>query len=301
MARAHVDPIAWKKKVRRIRITVIVLILAIALAVGGVWLTKNVVSPALRYAKAERAEEAGALTEAIDRFSLLWNYRDAKDRAAELAFRLQPDDSFRTMIRDVDLGDIVSFGHWEQDCDPDNGPEPIRWIVLGEDEGRVLLWSESVLDAVPYHSAYEDITWADCSLRTWLNETFYRNAFTPEEQALIPMTDVETADNSASGTEGGKNTQDHVYILSFNELLAFGYFNPNLERIYAYPTVYAVSQGVERHGSWGTASWWIRTPGVTQSCAAYCGMSGNPLYSGAVNHAGYGVRPIVWVFTGSDG
>ena len=298
MARAHIDPVAWKKKVRRIRIIVITLVLAAALTAAGIYLAKNVIGPALRYAKAERAEEAGDLAEAIDRFSLMWDYKDARERAADLAFSQQPDDSFRTMIQGAELGDIVVFGRWEQDGNPDNGPEPIRWILLGEDQGRVLLWSEAILDQQPFHNAYCDVTWAECSLRTWLNETFYRTAFTPAEQLLIPLTDVETVGNSASNTRGGENTQDHVYILSFNELLAFAYFNPKLESIYAYPTAYAISQGAEYHDSWQTSPWWIRTPGIRQSCAAYCDMAGRPLYSGVVNHEGYGIRPIVWVFTG---
>ena len=300
MARAHVDPEAWKKKVRRVRIIVITLVLVIALAAAGVWLTKTVIQPALAYARAERAEEAGEIAEAIDRFSLMWDYKDARQRAARLAFSQQPDDSFREMFGNAKLGDILTFGVWEQDGDPDNGPEPIDWIVLGEDEGRLLLWSQAILDQKPYHNSYCDITWADCSLRTWLNEDFYRGAFTPNEQLLIPMTDVETAGNSASNTKGGENTADHVYILSFNELLAFAYFNPYLESIYAYPTPYAISQGAEYHSSWQTSPWWIRTPGIRQFCAAYCDMAGKPLYSGVVNHEGYGIRPIVWVFTGSD-
>lgn len=300
MARAHLDPIAHKKKVRRIRIISITLVLVLALSIGAWLLLKNSILPALRYNKAVKAEEAGELQEALDRYSLMWDYKDASRRAARLAFSQQPDDSFKTMIQAAELGDVVVFGRWEQDGNPDNGPEPIRWIVLGDDHGRLLLWAKDVLDQRPYNDAAGDVTWADCSLRSWLNESFYPAAFTPEERLLIPLTELKNADNAASGTDGGRNTEDRVFILSFNELLAFAFYNPNLEAIYAYPTAYALSRGVECHERWKTAPWWIRTPGVRQSCAAYCDMAGKPLYSGVVSREGYGVRPVVWVFTGDE-
>ena len=63
----------------------------------------------------------------------------------------------------------------------------------------------------------------------------------------------------------------------------------------AYPTPYAISHGLDLHEDWKTCCWWFRTPGVDQSCAAFCAMNGNPLYSGTVNSKRYGVRPALWV------
>lgn len=296
MARVHLDPEGWKKKMRRVRIIAICVALALLLTAAGIWLVKNRIRPARSYAAAEAAEARGDLTQALDGYSLLWDYEDARERAAAIAFGRQPDDSFQSMISRARLGDVVSFGLWEQDGNPDNGPEPIRWIVLADDTGRLLLWSESVLETRPYHDSLRDITWAECSLRRWLNEDFYRTAFTPAEQLLIPLTRVENADNAASGTKGGEETRDHVYILSFNELVAFASYNPYLEQIYAYPTARVLAQGVETHPQWGTVCWWMRTPGIRQNCAAYCDMGGKPLYSGPVNRRGYGIRPLIWVF-----
>ena len=42
---------------------------------------------------------------------------------------------------------VVSFGHYEQDGDPDNGPEPIEWIVLTQFGNHALLLSRDCLDA----------------------------------------------------------------------------------------------------------------------------------------------------------
>ena len=296
MARAHVDPEAWARKVRRRWILAITLAALLLVGIGVYYLLRDRILPARRYRQAEQSLERGAVTEAIDGFSLLEDYRDARARASALAYGLQGDDSFARSFAAAKLGDVLSFGRFEQDGNPDNGPEPIRWFVLAEGEGRLLLWSESVLDRQPFHERAEDITWADSSLRTWLNDSFYTQAFTPEERALIAMTRVETPGNSASRTRGGRDSRDHVYILSFNELLAFSAFNPRLEGLWAYPTPYALQRGVTRQQQYGTCCWWLRLPGVKQDCAGYCDMAGKPLYSGKANARYIGVRPVIWVF-----
>lgn len=299
MARAHVDPEAWAKKVKRRWIVGITLTAVLTVTIGMTWLMKHKILPERErraaYEAAEAALAEGNTVEAMDRFSVMWGYEDAKDRATELACSLLPDDSLTKLTRNVQLGQYISFGSWEQDGDLENGPEPITWLVLAEDDGRILLWSDLVLDQKPFHDTNTDITWADCSLRSWLNEDFYHNAFTPEEQLMIPMTLVENPDNSAAGTKGGADTEDHVYILSFNELVVFancGY----IPYIYTAPTPYAASRGVETHTSWGTCCWWLRSPGAQQNCVCYCAMNGNPLYSGLVNRRNYGVRPVIWLY-----
>ena len=35
-------------------------------------------------------------------------------------------------VPEVSEGDILLFGRYEQDGDPDNGPEPLQWLVLQE-------------------------------------------------------------------------------------------------------------------------------------------------------------------------
>ena len=53
----------------------------------------------------------------------------------------------------IAVGDIITFGHCEQDNDTTNGKEPIEWRVLDKnDEGQLLVISEKVLDAKPYNT-----------------------------------------------------------------------------------------------------------------------------------------------------
>ena len=80
---------------------------------------------------------------------------------------------------EVKKDDMILFGHYEQDNDLGNGPEPIEWIVLDTQDGKALLLSKYGLDAVPYNDDNNRaVTRETCTLRTWLNDTFLNAAFT---------------------------------------------------------------------------------------------------------------------------
>ena len=78
----------------------------------------------------------------------------------------------------VTAGDTVTFGVFPQE---ENGKDqtPIEWIVLDVQDGKALLISKYGLDARPCvkisdYRNLKDVTWEDCELRAWLNETFLR-------------------------------------------------------------------------------------------------------------------------------
>lgn len=298
---AHLDPVAWKKKKKIIIIVSVVVGALLIFGITGWLLMQNKIRPALRYAKAEKALESGDTAEAIEIFASLWGYRDANDRAAALAFGMQEDKSIEPMLKAAKPGDYIQFGRFEQDNDLKNGPEPIVWFVLAEKDGRLLLWSSYVLENSAYNTVQRDTTWADCTLRKHMNEAFFNEAFSDSEKLLVPKTKYENANNTASNKKGGDDTEDHVSILSFEEILEYGAYNPNLEGLWAYPTAYAIAQGVEYHENYGTCKWWIRTPGIEQSQAVYCDMVGQPLYTSPVTRNGIGVRPLIWVLVGDRG
>lgn len=124
----------------------------------------------------------------------------------------------RAWIRE---GDHIIFGHYEQDGNPDNGMEPIEWDILSEEDGRMLVISRYILDSQPYNVVDEEITWENCSLRTWLNNDFLSAAFSPEEQSMIQATTLSNPDNIFFGVDGGNDTVDRVFCLSVDEALQY--------------------------------------------------------------------------------
>jgi len=201
-------------------------------------------------------------------------------------------DPYRT------AGSIVTLGSFEQDNNPDNGPEAIEWIVLDVQDGKSLLVSTCILDARKYNETYAEITWEDCSLRAWLNDAFFASVFREEEQSAILT--VETDNSAAQGcsrfrTSGGNNTQDRVFLLSYAETER--YFSSEAARRCPV-TDYSAARGA--HTSYSHADkrlnglWWLRSPGNAQYrvSVVYSGGALNVTY--ASKESG-GVRPALWL------
>ena len=109
------------------------------------------------------------------------------------------------------VGDIVTFGNYEQDNNTANGKEPIEWIILDKrEDGSLVLMSKYALDSKQYNTQDTSVTWETCTLRKWLNEDFYNAAFSTQEQAKIVPVTIENEDNPDYGTTGGKATQDSI-------------------------------------------------------------------------------------------
>ena len=208
-------------------------------------------------------------------------------------------------------GSIVAFGRYEQDNDPDNGPEAIEWIVLDTEGDRALLLSRYGLIAKQYNKAYAGVTWEACTLRGWLNSEFMNEAFTREEQSAILLTDV---DNSAAqgysewDTEGGNNTRDHIFLLSCAEAekyLGVTYDNNDNLKSRIIPTPYAVANGAWVNQKWKTEDgqnagrWWLRSPGRHQYRAAFVYGAGSlrstHVTSSTEHFGGNCVRPALWL------
>lgn len=130
--------------------------------------------------------------------------------------------------------------------------EPIRWKVLQNDGETLLLMADEALDTQKYNSDAGSSAigtfWATCSLRTWLNETFYTTAFDEAEQAAIVDTTVETPDNLFFGTNGGDTVTSKVYLMSDADMTntAYGFspkFSEHSKTRRIAPTDYAQAMG----------------------------------------------------------
>ncbi|MBQ4514217.1 MAG: hypothetical protein II969_14575 [Anaerolineaceae bacterium] len=193
----------------------------------------------------------------------------------------------------------VTFGHYEQDNNLGNGTEPIVWRVLDVSNGKILLLSEYAIDAQPYNWAYAGVTWETSSLRNWLNNDFLYSAFSSSERDSIVETSVNNNANPAYGTNGGRNTQDKLFLLSISEVQGYFREGPQLQ---CYATQYTKAMGIKRDPSAKDARrgdlwwWWLRTPGSQMQYASTVNLDGGIVKIGYhVDDAYCGVRPAMWV------
>ena len=217
------------------------------------------------------------------------------------------DDSGKNSGQNAKMtkGEIITFGHYEQDNNLSNGVEPIEWIVLDVQDGKALLLSRYALDAIAYHSVSDDITWENCTLRRWLNNDFRNSAFSAKEQQAILTTDVDNSNAQGYGrwnTDGGNNTRDRIFLLSYHE--AFDLYFSNDEARMCVPTDFAVANGawtssVYKVNGRKTGAGWLRSPGCNQSYGAIVDGDGSRGYY-TVSYDGNVIRPALWVNLNSD-
>lgn len=153
--------------------------------------------------------------------------------------------------------------------------EALRWRVIGEHGKMRLLFAEGTVAQMPYHEMYTDASWRECSLRRWLNQAFFRETFTKEEQMRIAVTRVENLPSPKYHTSGGAASVDRLFLLS--EIEAAEYLPRPEDRV---------------TGQW----WWLRSPGISLLCAVSVDESGG-IYENGINvdYALGGVRPAMWV------
>lgn len=292
-----------------------------------------------KYQQAVALRENGQYDDAIAAFMALGNYSDAMTQITETKYQqannlnaaARYDEAYAIYVtltgyKDVDkllaeddnmiaaaaardakfaVGNYVSFGTYPQ-TKAGNDATPIEWLVLARDGDKALLISRYGLDAQPYNKDDTSVTWETCTLRTWLNGMFYNKAFSSAEQAAILTTNVDNSKKqcySGYSTDGGNNTQDKVFLLSYaeaNQYFGVTYNNSSNTKSRVAPTAYAIA-----HGAWTSSSdktadsvnagwWWLRSPGRRQRSAAYVAADGSLFYND-VNYDSGSVRPALWV------
>ena len=198
----------------------------------------------------------------------------------------------------LSLGDRLTFGIYEQDGDWENDEEPIEWLVLDIQDNKALLLSQYALNSKPYNTDYEAVDWEHCSLRQWLNGWFLKFSFSDAEKKAILNTTVNNSvlqGNQEWENTGGKNTQDKIFLLSYQEVMR--YFGSAEDRI-CTPTSYAIEMGADTREYSGHITeagwWWLRSPGEKEHHAAFVNFDGE-IYSNAVGNEYLSVRPAMWV------
>jgi hypothetical protein len=167
----------------------------------------------------------------------------------------------------VGVGDMIQLGGYD-------------WLVLDIQDSKALIISDKILEKRAYHSEAVDITWEHSDIREFLNSSFYETTFTEQEKAQIAQTNVVNNDSPEYDTSGGNGTTDKIFLLSIEEVNT--YFTDDSSRI-ARDTFNNV------HG------WWLRSPGLFSSYAAYVYGDGIVRADGFNVDFDGGVRPALWI------
>lgn len=184
-------------------------------------------------------------------------------------------------------GDIIQLGHYEQDADDENGPDPIDWLVLDRKEDQMLVVSLKIIDFQKFDVQKEHDTWDNSSLRSWLNGEFLQEAFTEEEQQQILLSEVTPDRNSKYPNRNqGEATHDRLFLLSLQEAKAcFGDdLSPEADSS-------RLVMAITTHRS----NWWLRTAGAP-GCACFgIGKGFNQIGDKVAQYGYSGVRPAMWI------
>lgn len=199
----------------------------------------------------------------------------------------------------MQLGDKISFGSYD-------------WRVLAIQNNTALIITEYIIEQRAYHDAYQAITWADCSLRKYLNREFY-SKFNPTDQSRIIPVQNKNPDNHWYGSKGGGDTQDSIFLLSIDEVVC-QYFGDSSSKLYNRgknqrywferkdennrKRIARLEANKER--IWW---WWLRSPGRVNVKAVYIhgdgniGIQGNNILKGNLSDGRCtgGVRPALWL------
>ena len=292
--------IAAQKAAEKKKRILSIAILAVIAVVAFVLVLIKVIIPNSKYNDAVALMDAGNSDEAYSIFQELGNYKDSAEKAGNIRVIKNKEK-----LKNANVGSYVTFGAYEQDNNNSNGKEDVEWLVLAKEGNKVLVISKYALDCQQYNTSDTNVTWETCSLRKWLNGTFINNAFSAEEQAMIPTVTVSDDKEPDYSTDPGNATQDKVFLLSIAE--AYKYFTSDETRKCA-PTDYAIAQGAlgeyigDSYKAGGRAAWWWwllvhvnynHTAGVNSSGDVRWG----GVYGGGLNVDSdvVAVRPALWI------
>lgn len=176
---------------------------------------------------------------------------------------------------------------------------PLSWKIIARDGDRALLVNY-ILEVQPFNETDQQVTWADCSLRQWMNNEFFHTIFTAEEQSVIETTQISIGDGS------GSTTQDHLFLLSYSEVCQFfpeayastskSFPDPEKQARIAAMTDYAR----KRYDNTSLSrQWLIRPVGEAGTTVPYIDHNGALQQDKPVSSPS-GIRPAMWVVLDPD-
>lgn len=205
------------------------------------------------------------------------DYADSKAVIKDIEVRYN-----KACIADANVGDIVTYGKYHDPAENDG----IKWLLLEKSDNKALLLSYWGLDAKPYNETLIDVSWDNCTLRSWLNSEFLNEAFSFDAQVSIADTLVPAEIGNKSGLPLGNDTVDKVFLLSTDEVGKYDLAST------CGTTSYAMEAGATDTGFWWTRSHWGSLDQGAFVRDEYLGQH----FGGIDVDASDGiVRPAIWV------
>jgi hypothetical protein len=177
--------------------------------------------------------------------------------------------------------------------------EPINWMVHKTSGNKVLMSSNLILDATHFYNNLdnrinndEEIkpnNYTHSDIRSWLQNTFYEQAFTEVEKNKILFTNYEN-DGSSAVAPDNLTSGDKVFLLSKDDIYnaELGFVDDNARVRDA--SKYASALGL------GYNNWWVRTGSNSfDTDVYYSDDKGDASYEIFVTMTANGVVPAMWI------
>lgn len=205
-----------------------------------------------KYQYALQCKKNNEYTKAKDALRDLDDYKDSKDQLTALELE---------NIRHSEIGTSVLFGEY-------------KWLILEKKAGKVFLVKSEPINGYAYNDENTSITWAESTLRTYLNTDFIEETFYQKMSDKILDTEVFVPDNKKYHTKGGKDTADKIFLLNAEQAEAYKEILDNYSR-----------------------DWWLISPGNSQNTAQYVSYGEIMDYGYEVSNQNIYIRPAMWVST----
>lgn len=185
------------------------------------------------------------------------------------------------------IGDIVTFGEYEIDHEDgiyytENKPTtPIEWGVVDKNDKAVLLISKNAIDDRKFCEEEDpektsSCTWVNSSIRSWLNDDFYNNAFTHQEKAYILQSKLNNNSYSVKADDAN-STYDNVFLLNVPE--AEKYWGTTCTNLFHKDSTCK----------------WLRSSGTEQYAPVNIDSTNEIDYNGAFDSYSMEIYPCMWV------
>ena len=216
--------------------------------------------------------------EAETYFTYLGEYLDSADYA-EKCRKGESREQFWGLLAGCGVGDVLAFGRFERDGNPENGAEELEWIVLSKEEDRILVLSKDVMDVLPLFDSLpnpeadpEEWTWQHSLPAAWLNGSFLEDAFTAEEREMMRL-GSDPADTDASAGLFRLLTRDEAAGLA-----------PELLQIEPDPS--------DTGKTTSAAGWWLMPDPSDAGASPVVGPGGEPSEEPLKWTEASGIRPV---------